>query len=335
MPETDYTFSVASDMPGGAVNLVKLDAEIIASAIATALTRTRTDVDVLTITFDDALSAGDETILHGDITGPAGGLLAAHDNGEIPEVRTLVVEADPEVTAVDAPQGSWIIWGHTVYCKEDDGLSTNVALQGHMDLRAGEAGGSTWNFVPFAADPTLVNNDLVLVEQSGIIELLFHDGTIVHLLAQSKGADIGHFYASVGGAVDIITPATFENLLKGCTLADAGLLGANWAIVNAGTDTVGFKYTGVRTKLYKLELDVNFTADEDGDVFEIQYAKNGTKDAKSFVKAECGVGADGISMRLPFVISAATDDVVSFMIDSSAGTPIVTVRTAPVLVTPL
>ena len=76
-------FSVLDDMPGapaGTVNPEKLEAEIIASAITKTLVVVRTDEDVLTITFDDALTAGDETILHGDTTGPAGGLLAAHDN---------------------------------------------------------------------------------------------------------------------------------------------------------------------------------------------------------------------------------------------------------------
>ena len=80
---TDYTFGILADLPddpAGKVNPEKLEAEIIASAITKTLTGLRTDGDVLTISFDEALTAGDETILHGDITGPAGGLLAAHDN---------------------------------------------------------------------------------------------------------------------------------------------------------------------------------------------------------------------------------------------------------------
>lgn len=75
-----YIYSVSADMPGGAVNEEKLHAEIVASAIATTLDSVRADMNVLTITFTGDLSAGDKTILDGDIIGPAGGLLAAHDN---------------------------------------------------------------------------------------------------------------------------------------------------------------------------------------------------------------------------------------------------------------
>ncbi len=76
-----YVYSISADMPGGAVNEAKLHAEIVASAIATTLNSVRTDMNVLTITFTGDLSAGDKTILDGDTTGPAGGLLAEHDNG--------------------------------------------------------------------------------------------------------------------------------------------------------------------------------------------------------------------------------------------------------------
>ena len=75
-----YVYSLAADMPGGAYNEGKLTAEIDASAIATALSYIQIAADVLTITFASELSAGDKTILDNDTTGPAGGLLAAHDN---------------------------------------------------------------------------------------------------------------------------------------------------------------------------------------------------------------------------------------------------------------
>jgi len=80
MAETTYTYSIAQDMPGGAVNSTKLVAEISASAIVTKLVRVNTDGDALKIVFAAALSSGNRTLLDGDRTGPAGGLLAAHDN---------------------------------------------------------------------------------------------------------------------------------------------------------------------------------------------------------------------------------------------------------------
>lgn len=252
-------------------------------------------------------------------------------NGQV----VIEVDADPEITAVDAPMGSLIIWGHNWYCKEDDGLSTNAAMQGHVDLRAGEAGGSMWNLVPFAADPTMVNDDLVLVEQSGIIELLFHDGTNKHLLAQSKGADVGHFYLSAVGASAAMAPGTPKNLFSGSTIADAGLKGANWVIQGTG-ETVEIKYIGIRTKVFRVTAPINFTSDEAARTYDLTLKKNSDAvDAKSLTQAKLATGADGVTLFMNFLISLATNDTLRFMIDSDAGTPIATPRTAPILVTPL
>jgi hypothetical protein len=88
MAATTYTYSIADDFPGGAVNTAKLHAEIQASAIVTALEGINTSGDVIEIVFKDALSAGDKTILDGDTTGPAGGLIAAHDNTASPSSIT-------------------------------------------------------------------------------------------------------------------------------------------------------------------------------------------------------------------------------------------------------
>jgi hypothetical protein len=99
MPETKYTYSVASDMPGGAINAGNLLAELSISSIVTALERIDLDGDVLDIIYKDALSAGDKTTLDGDATGPAGGLLAAHDNS--PSAPRQVVHLDSPHTNVD------------------------------------------------------------------------------------------------------------------------------------------------------------------------------------------------------------------------------------------
>jgi len=77
---TKYIYSIASDFPGAAANTTKLQTEIQASSIVTALDRIDTAGDVLDIWFKDALSTADKTTLDNDATGPSGGLIAAHDN---------------------------------------------------------------------------------------------------------------------------------------------------------------------------------------------------------------------------------------------------------------
>jgi hypothetical protein len=77
------TFSIANDFPSGAVETSTLEEEIRASSIETALKRIDTVGDVIDIWFKASLSSGDETILHGDTSSPAGGLLAQHNNAPI------------------------------------------------------------------------------------------------------------------------------------------------------------------------------------------------------------------------------------------------------------
>jgi hypothetical protein len=92
MAETAYPYDVAADFPGGKVNIGTLQTEIQASAIVTAIERIDTVGGTMSfgqlvggsvsVVFKAALSVGDKTILDGDATGPAGGLIAAHDNSQ-------------------------------------------------------------------------------------------------------------------------------------------------------------------------------------------------------------------------------------------------------------
>ena len=249
--------------------------------------------------------------------------------------RFLRVNADPEITPVDALEGTLIVWGHNLYCKEDNGSTTNVLLQGHVDLRAGETGGSLFSLVPFATDPSLTDNDLFLREANGTVHLVFYDGTNKHILGASQSADICHIYASALGAADEITPATPENLLKGCTLADAGELGSHWTVENAASDTLELKYAGAQTKKFKVSMQVNLTSDEDGDVLSVWLYKGGTKQATSLHTAECVTGADGLTLRVESIIELAQNDTIRFLIDSDTGTPIVTPRSFTLTATPI
>jgi hypothetical protein len=80
-----YTYSIADDFPPAGINPSNLKHEIDDSAIASAtLLSINTEGDVATLTFSGALSSGDKTVLDGDTTGPAGGLIAAHDTTQEP-----------------------------------------------------------------------------------------------------------------------------------------------------------------------------------------------------------------------------------------------------------
>jgi hypothetical protein len=101
MAETTYTYNITNDLPDGKVNSGNLHVEIVASSIATTLKSVNTDGGTysygvitggtLKIIFTDALSAGDKTILDGDTTAPAGGLLAANTIAE--ETKSTLLSA--------------------------------------------------------------------------------------------------------------------------------------------------------------------------------------------------------------------------------------------------
>lgn len=113
MPETPYTYDVTTDFPDGKVNTGRLSMEIGTSSIVTAIAAlsgadgtvangVRTGGTV-TITFKDALSAADKTTLDGDVAGPAGGLIAAHNNAPTPledpqkdEDGVLLIKQQPQ-----------------------------------------------------------------------------------------------------------------------------------------------------------------------------------------------------------------------------------------------
>ena len=76
---TEFTYNISTDFPGGQVNTRTLQNEITASSITATVIKIDTVGDQLTIHFNTDLSAGEETTLDGDISSPAGGLIAAHD----------------------------------------------------------------------------------------------------------------------------------------------------------------------------------------------------------------------------------------------------------------
>jgi hypothetical protein len=96
--DTTYTYSKANDFPGGLVNVANLENEILASNIITALrvivvNPNGDDTDRIDIIFKDVLSASCKTLLDADISGPAGGLIAVHNNTAIEDPTSVSVES--------------------------------------------------------------------------------------------------------------------------------------------------------------------------------------------------------------------------------------------------
>jgi hypothetical protein len=130
---TSYDYDVSANFPDGKVNTARLQDEIRASSIVTALERIDTaggslsQQNVLTggsiyIVFKATLSAGDKTILDGDTTNPAGGLIAAHDNSPTISVgKTNLVNEDgtsvnfPSVDGTPIVNPDKVPQGHILY----------------------------------------------------------------------------------------------------------------------------------------------------------------------------------------------------------------------------
>jgi hypothetical protein len=104
MAETTYSYTLSTDFPSGQINAEKLENEIYASAITRSLSRidVNNGGDSVDVVFNDALTAGDKTILDNDTTGPAGGLIAAHDNS------ATIVPEKVEITNVGLTSASYM-----------------------------------------------------------------------------------------------------------------------------------------------------------------------------------------------------------------------------------
>lgn len=136
MAETTYNYIISTDFPEGAVNTSKLQIEIQASAIVTALNRVDTSGDNIDIVFNAALSSGDKTILDGDTTDPCGGLIAAHDN--TPTTDSVRVEVDNMATLANPEkdvQRVGVQPARTGYYMCDRDIKINTATMGSDSLQ--------------------------------------------------------------------------------------------------------------------------------------------------------------------------------------------------------
>lgn len=96
---TLYSYNIASDFPDGQANIGKLRDEITISLITIALDYITAYGGTVYIYFKASLPAGDKTTLDGDTTGPAGGLIALHDNSpDAPEELPVVIQEESTKT---------------------------------------------------------------------------------------------------------------------------------------------------------------------------------------------------------------------------------------------
>lgn len=123
-----YTYNINSAIPAQKVDVSRLEQEIRASSIITALEGTSVSNGVLYITFKAPLSAVDKTILDNDSDEPAGGLLGAHSGTPLPD-QNYTSEGNPVISidrsdfgavrvAVVKPAGKETIYATHTYTDE-------------------------------------------------------------------------------------------------------------------------------------------------------------------------------------------------------------------------
>lgn len=87
-----HAYTISTDFPGGKANESNLKDEISLSGITIALDYISVVGDTITIVFKAVLPSADKTILDGDTTNPAGGLIASHNSttkSSVPSVQIL------------------------------------------------------------------------------------------------------------------------------------------------------------------------------------------------------------------------------------------------------
>jgi hypothetical protein len=140
---TKYAYNVVADFPGGpssggAVG-ARLHRELAASSLSSKFTHVNRENDVVDIWFSDALTSGEKTTLDGDVAGPAGGLIAAHNKA----VPSDLDEYEEKKTEASTTSTTWanrinrttaVLDGtyEIVFSAEVKGSSTTEALRARL-----------------------------------------------------------------------------------------------------------------------------------------------------------------------------------------------------------
>lgn len=123
---TPYLYSVANDTANGKVSDTLL-VEIGSSSILYALNSLTVSADVLTISFQDALSAGDKTILDGIVLSHAG--IELEPSPEVVELSNLDPDGNMPVAA-DKPVGASMSVVSHDFCKETSWFERSTRITG-------------------------------------------------------------------------------------------------------------------------------------------------------------------------------------------------------------
>lgn len=153
------TYTISQDFPDGEVNTSKLLYEIQSSAITVALDVIERNGDQLSIIFKAVLDPTNKNILDGNTTGPAGGLIANHDN-------TPSTPTDVSSDAILEAASGRVAGERTITLT---GLNRNVDDTDYYLLRTG---GTDFPRVQTPSPLTVVSNDANENAKSVLVEWL-------------------------------------------------------------------------------------------------------------------------------------------------------------------
>lgn len=227
MAETKYTYDVTNDFPGGKVNIGVFQTEITGSSILTALERIDTaggalSLGVLTggsidIVFKDALSTGDKTKLDNDTTGPAGGLIAAHDNSptqseQIVQLKDVTVSSKGRIqTEENKPGGSEDVYISHDLCDPTSWYQESARATGVFDFGAtptSEIDLGVTNVIDMWSDR---NQQEHRIRASGDYDCeVYVNGATTSLLRRPRYADSGGDFSldAAAGTISLFSPVT-------------------------------------------------------------------------------------------------------------------------------
>jgi len=93
MAITKYSYTSATDIVSGLFDEERMRADILATAIKTAIHDIGEESGIFDIWFKAALDAGDKTLFDGDTTGPCGGVVGTHTGAPIAATDTVKLDS--------------------------------------------------------------------------------------------------------------------------------------------------------------------------------------------------------------------------------------------------
>lgn len=234
MPLTQYSYTQA-DFPSQKINPSKLQTEIQASAIITALDHIDTSggtflygvvsgTFTVDIWFKDTLSVGDKTILDNNTTNPAGGLIAAHNNSividNVPVDIKTSVHISPQTATINevidgyvgTSSASSVVIRATAYTPQGTNAQRSISSTSANDTSVG-TGARTVNVTylnasgdgPFTETITMngttavdtVATDIALIEKMEVMTVGAIGGNVGTIRIHTTTAGGGSIWGSI------------------------------------------------------------------------------------------------------------------------------------------